>query len=58
MRTITDLDELDALPPGSIISDHGRLAAHAPMGIWLYSDGRRWEPSVPVQLVGIPAPTA
>lgn len=52
--TIDSLEALDALPPGSIISDHGRLAARAPMGIWLHSDGQRWEPSTPVDLVGIP----
>lgn len=52
--TIDSPEALDALPLGSIISDHGRLAARAPMGIWLHSDGQRWEPSTPVQLVGIP----
>lgn len=52
--TIDSPEALEALPLGSIISDHGRLAARAPMGIWLHSDGQRWEPSTPVQLVGIP----
>ncbi|WP_330253173.1 hypothetical protein OG874_00710 [Nocardia sp. NBC_00565] len=52
--TIASLEALEALPLGAIISDHGRLAARTPLGTWVHSDGRRWEPCIPVQLVGIP----
>jgi hypothetical protein len=52
--TIDDLEVLDALPPGAMISDHGRRAARTPMGIWLHRDGRIWEPSVPVWLISVP----
>ncbi|WP_406267724.1 hypothetical protein OH799_22895 [Nocardia sp. NBC_00881] len=51
--TIDRLDVLDAMPPGAMISDHGRVAVRTPMGIWAHSDGQRWEPSVPVQFIKI-----
>jgi hypothetical protein len=46
---INTIEELETLPPGTVINDQGLRAVKTESGVWQYSDGQYWEPELPAE---------
>ena len=51
--TITSPEQLNSLPAGYHIRDHGLLAIKSQSGAWRYGDGQHHHPELPVEAIGL-----